>query len=413
MRKPSAEVGTSIAALGAILAGTLLLQMAGTVIGTVVPLRMAVSGQPAFVIGIVASAFSLGFVLGCVGIPSVVRRVGHIRSFTVFAALLAIATLSIVFLPEPWWGLPRFVMGLSAAGYSICIESWISGQASGAQRGRVFSTYQILSRIMVIGSQIGVGYVALQSYEILLVVSMVYSFALIPVALTRARAPETSEALPVDLRSLWVQAPTAVVGCLYVGMVGAPLSNLAPAYGILSGLDQRASIFLTAAIQIGALLLQWPIARLADRIASRQIMLVSIGVVTTASAALILLPQFGAGQNRFWLFGLFAIAGGCSIPLYAVAVAHAYLRMGRDRAVGLSAKLLLLWGIGSAIGPFAAALPMQVLGASGMLVYIVCLSAAVVAFIAVRISTKPLPPLIEGQKSLAGPVTPDAKTVTR
>lgn len=96
------------------------------------------------------------------------------------------------------------------------------------------------------------GYVAIQSHDVFLYASMAFSSALIPVALTRARGPESSEVVSVGLRTLWLQAPAAVVGCLYVGLVGGPLTNVTPAYGILSGLDQRATILLTAGIQLGA-----------------------------------------------------------------------------------------------------------------------------------------------------------------
>jgi MFS family permease len=405
--------GGSVAALGAIVAGALILQVAGTIVNTVVPLQMAIANQPPLLIGLVASAYSLGFLIGCFVNPSLVRRVGHIRGFAVFAALQAVSTLSFPLLPEAWWGLSRLVMGLAAAGHGICIESWISGQANRAQRGRIFGIYQILNRVALIGSQIGVGYVAIQSQDIFLFASMAFSIALIPVALTQAKGPESSEIVSVGLRTLWQQAPAAVVGCLYVGMVGGPLTSVAPAYGILSGLDQRATILLTAGIQIGALLLQWPMSLLADRIASRLIMLVATSIVAVVAAGLTILLEVDPAHGRIWLFGLFALIGGCSIPLYTVAVTHAYFRMGRDQAVGLSAQLLFLWGTGSAIGPLAATLLMQLRGPQGMLIYLGALSVGVAIYIALRISRKPSPSLVEGERGSTAPTIPDIEMTKR
>jgi len=405
--------GGSVAALGAIVTGALVLQVAGTIVNTVVPLQMAIAAQPPLLIGLVASAYSLGFLIGCFVNPSLVRRVGHIRGFAVFAALQAVSTLSLPLLPEAWWGVSRLIMGLAAAGHGICIESWISGQADRAQRARIFGLYQILNRVALIGSQIGVGYVAIRTQDIFLFASMAFSIALIPVALTRARGPESSEIVSVGLRALWQQAPAAVVGCLYVGLVGGPLTSVTPAYGILAGLDQRMTILLTAGIQIGALLLQWPMSLLAERVASRLIMLAAAGLVTVAAAALASLLQFDPDHGRVWLFALFAMIGGCSIPLYTVAVTHAYFRMGRDQAVGLSAQLLFLWGTGSAIGPLAATLLMQVLGPQGMLVYLMVLSAAVAIYIALRISRKPSPPMPEGERATLAPTIPDIEMAKR
>lgn len=405
--------GGSVAALGAIVTGALMLQVAGTIVNTVVPLRMAIANQPPLLIGLVASAYSLGFLLGCFAIPSLVRRIGHIRGFAVFAALQAVSTLSFPLLPEAWWGTSRLVMGLAAAGHGICIESWISGQASGTRRGRIFGVYQILNRVAMIGSQVGVGYVAIQSQDVFLFASMAFSIALIPVALTRARGPESSEVVSVGLRTLWQHAPAAVVGCLYVGLVGGPLTNVVPAYGILSGLDQRTTILLTAGIQMGALLMQWPMSLLADRVASRLIMLIAVSIVAVAAALLVTLLKFDASLSRIWLFGLFALIGGCGIPLYTVAVTHAYFRIGRDQAVGLSAQLLFLWGAGSALGPVAATALMQIMGPQGMLAYIMVLSAAVAIYIALRISRKPSPAFVEGERGASGPTIPDIEMTKR
>lgn len=405
--------GGSVAALGAIVTGALMLQVAGTIVNTVVPLRMAIANQPPLLIGLVASAYSLGFLLGCFAIPSLVRRIGHIRGFAVFAALQAASTLSFPLIPEAWWGASRLAMGLAAAGHGICIESWISGQASGTQRGRIFGVYQILNRVAMIGSQVGVGYLAIQSHDVFLYASMAFSIALIPVALTRARGPESSEVVSVGLRTLWQNAPAAVVGCLYVGLVSGPLTNVVPAYGILSGLDQRTTILLTAGIQMGALLMQWPMSLLADRVASRLIMLIAVSIVAVAAALLVTLLNFDVAQGRIWLFGLFALIGGCSIPLYTVAVTHAYFRIGRDQAVGLSAQLLFLWGAGSALGPIAATSLMQLVGPQGMLAYIMVLSLVVAIYIALRISRKPSPTFVEGERGATAPTIPDIEMTKR
>ena len=405
MDDASAPRTSSVAALGAIVTGALILQMASTIINTVVPLRMALEQQPPLLIGIVGSAYSIGFLFGCFTVPSLIRRIGHIRGFAVFAAIQASLALSFPLLPMEWWGVSRLIMGVAGAGHAICIESWISGQARASHRGRIFGLYQILNRLSLIGSQIGVGYVAFETRDIFLVASAAFSLALIPVGLTRARGPESPEVVSMNLRALWRLAPAAVVGCLYVGLMGGALTNIAPAYGILIGLDQKAAILLTASVQIGALLLQWPMGLLADRLDSRVIMLGATGIVVVAAAAMGAVIHFGTAHDRLWLYGLFTVIGGGSVSLYTVAVAHAYLRMGQDRAVGLSAGLLLLWGIGAAIGPLVATGFMQVTGPHGLLLYLGGLSAATGAYLAMRLLKKP--PAADAERSPRSPVIPE------
>ncbi len=386
---PAEAKTSSVAALGAIVGGALALQIAATIVNTVIPLKMALAQKAPLLIGVVGSAYSVGFLAGCFVIPAFIRRVGHIRAFAVFAALQAAFTLSFALSPIDAWGLSRLGMGFAGAGHAICIESWISGQAKAGQRGRIFGMYQILNRLALIGSQIGTGYVSMQSNDIFLIASAVFSLALIPVGMTRARGPESGEVISVRLNTIWQYAPASVIGCLYVGLMGGALTNVAPAYGILIGLDQKWAILLTAGIQIGALVLQWPLGLLADRVESRIIMLsatISVVLCTLALGAVLL---FALPHSRLWLFGLFALIGAGSMPIYTVAVAHAYFRLGRERALGLSAQLLFLWATGSAIGPLVSASFMQGLGPQGLLIYLGLLSAAAAICLAFRIRLKP------------------------
>ncbi|MDX3809657.1 MFS transporter [Bosea thiooxidans] len=411
---PPAEAKTSsVAALGAIVSGALILQIAATIVNTVIPLKMALAQKAPLLIGLVGSAYSVGFLTGCFVIPAFIRRVGHIRAFAVFAALQAAFTLSFAMTPIDIWGISRLGMGFAGAGHAICIESWISGQAKAGQRGRIFGMYQILNRLALIGSQIGTGYVSMQSNDIFLLASAAFSLALIPVGMTKAKGPESGEVISVRLNTIWQYAPAAFIGCLYVGLMGGALTNVAPAYGILIGLDQKWAILLTAGIQIGALVLQWPLGLLADRVESRIIMLSATASVVLCTLALGGVLWLALPHSRLWLFGLFALIGAGSMPIYTVAVAHAYFRLGRERALGLSAQLLFLWATGSAIGPLVSTAFMQVMGPQGMLVYLGVLSAGAGVYLAFRLRLKPPSADPFAERKLVVPTIPDISPAGR
>ena len=55
---------SSVAALGAIVSGALILQIASTIVNTVVPLKMALEQKAPLLIGLVGSAYSVGFLAG-------------------------------------------------------------------------------------------------------------------------------------------------------------------------------------------------------------------------------------------------------------------------------------------------------------------------------------------------------------
>ncbi|MCA0417694.1 MAG: hypothetical protein LCH80_03110, partial [Proteobacteria bacterium] len=108
-----------------------------------------------------------------------------------------------------------------------------------------------------------------------------------------------------------------------------------------------------------------------------------------------------------WMFGLFALIGAGAMPIYTVAVAHAYFRLGRERALGLSARLLFLWAVGSAIGPLVSAAFMQAVGPNGLLAYLGGLSAAAAGYLAFRLRRNPPSANPFGERKPAPPTIPD------
>ncbi len=378
-------------ALTPIITGALILQVAGTALHTYVPLYMALAEHAPVMIGLVGASYSAGFLVGCFTIPALIRRVGHIRAFAVFAAVQAALAVSLALTPVDFWGVSRFVMGVAAAGHIVCIESWIGGQVEPARRGRVFGLYQTMNRLVLILSQVAVGYLALRMESMFMLVSVAFSLALIPVALTKARSPDTPPLVSVNLGALWRDAPTAVGGCLYVGLVSGALTYVAPAYGIMIGLGRADAILLAAASQFGALVMQWPMGLFADRVDTRNIMLTAVGLACAASAAM-LWAVHDAGPYLQWLMiALFMLVGAGSMPIYSVSVIHAYRHIGRDQAVSLSAGLLFLWAAGASAGPLLASALMQFMGPNGLLTYILGLSVLMLVFLGYRIAKKTSP----------------------
>src|SRR3954453_7426524 len=100
------------------------------------PLRGAAEGFTTIELGLVGTGWAMGFVLGCLTAPIVVRRVGHIRAFSCSAACAAIIIMlnGIMIVPVAWIGL-RLCSGFFLAGSFMVIESWLNERATNANRG--------------------------------------------------------------------------------------------------------------------------------------------------------------------------------------------------------------------------------------------------------------------------------------
>ena len=128
-------------AISALLSAVVLFGLANGLFFTLLGIRMSADGVSTGMIGLVGSAFFAGMLAGTLFCERVIRRVGHIRAFTVFGAVLA-AALMHPLIPEieMWIGL-RFVMGFAMAGYFMIVESWLQYESTSQTRGRTFALY--------------------------------------------------------------------------------------------------------------------------------------------------------------------------------------------------------------------------------------------------------------------------------
>ena len=75
-------------------------------------IKLAEMGVSDVVIGLLNAAFFMGAAMSTIFAQRIVSSVGHIRSFSVFGAVFAIAALSHMMLENLWiWGILRIVLG--------------------------------------------------------------------------------------------------------------------------------------------------------------------------------------------------------------------------------------------------------------------------------------------------------------
>src|SRR5687767_5359969 len=91
----------ALVSVSALLLGAAILLLGNSLVGILMPVRATLEGFATTSIGLIASGYSAGFVVGCLSIPHIVRRVGHIRTFAVMAAIAASVVQLMALLVEP------------------------------------------------------------------------------------------------------------------------------------------------------------------------------------------------------------------------------------------------------------------------------------------------------------------------
>ena len=103
------------------------------------------NGSTDFVIGIINSSFFAGAILSSIFSQKMISTVGHIRSFSVFAAIMVITfLLHSIYLNELFWGMLRLVSGFAYYGLLIILESWLNEKSHNEYRGKTLAMYSIV-----------------------------------------------------------------------------------------------------------------------------------------------------------------------------------------------------------------------------------------------------------------------------
>jgi MFS family permease len=332
---------------------------------TLIPVRASMLAFGNIEIGLLGSAYYLGFALGCVLGSRVIRRVGHIRAFTALTAIAAAVILvhTLTDSPVAWWSL-RSITGFCFAGLYLVIESWLNERAANEQRGMVMGIYTMIVLSVTVVGQIMLTLGDPAQFPLFALTSILISLAAVPLALTASRPPARLVESKLRPAKLLSSSPVGIVGVFLSGVATGAFWSLGPAYVLSTRADASAvAIFMSVAV-LGGALVQWPIGRLSDSVDRRIVVVILCGAGTIAAAALALASIDG----RWTSVALVAIFGASAMPVYAICAAHAFDNIDAEDIVQTSAGLLLANGVGAILGPVAAAAFMGQFGPGGLFV---------------------------------------------
>ncbi len=341
-------MSATFAQIAALLLSAAILLMGNGLQLTLLPLRAQVEAFSTIQIGIIGSAYYIGFAAGCFWGPQLVKRVGHIRTFTAMVAIASAAPLihNIWLSAEVWW-LLRAASGFCLATLFMIIESWINEKATNENRGVVFSVYTIISLTVVTLGQLMINLSTIESFVLFSVASVLVSLAAVPLALSKATAPAQVQTARIRLIYLFRLSPVAVIGALFVGMQQGAFWSLGPVFAERIGLDTLGiTLFMSTAV-LGGAIGQWPLGKLSDRIDRRRV-LVGACVAAAAISLSIRLVYPTLGEGVLLLTLLWGIT---AFPLYSICAAHMNDHVEEGGFVEASSGLLLIFAIGAILGP--------------------------------------------------------------
>ncbi len=363
--------------------GSLLLSVGILLFGhgmhlTLMPLMAEQQGWSTSLNALTTSAYFLGFGAGCVVIPNLLARIGHIRVFGVLVATTTASLLALPLLPyAPAWLILRLVYGIAISGIYLTVESWLNAETTTEYRGTVLAVYSFVTLIAIFGAQLVLQALLIDHLRLVAIAAIFLATAALPIGLTRRAAPPTpaSPRLNVDLLSRASNLPALVNGVL-TGTFWALAPLMIARLGFAAD-----GVARFMAITVGAgMLAVYPLGWLSDRL-GRVAVIGGLGVggVAVTLAFLLFLDR---SEGAVMVYG--AAFGAIVMPLYALSLALANDYADGANFVETGSVVIMANAAGMVLGPIAGGLVLVGSSIAPLLWFWIA------AFVALGFSTLPL-----------------------
>ncbi|MBL10489.1 MAG: hypothetical protein CL402_08255 [Acidiferrobacteraceae bacterium] len=389
--------------LSALMMSITLLMTGNSLFSTLVSLRADAENYGAGMIGVMTSAYFLGFAITTLWVGGLINRVGHIRSFAVFASVSTTISLIFLVIIDPWiWVGLRFIMGMCVSGCFVVTESWLNNRATNQNRGLLLSMYMIIIYLAATAGQQMLRIGDPSQFTIFVLASIVLATAIVPVALTKATFPAPVRKPKINLIRLTHISPTAVAGCLIGGIITSSLWGLGPIHAKSLGftVDQIA-IFMSIFV-VGGLVFQLPVGRLSDYYDRRKV----LWCVTLAALFPSVVLSFGPLITSGLTFISISILGGLVATIYPLSISYANDYLEPDEIISTSAGFVLIFGIGSGLGPIACSALITFAGSYGLFALVTGSLTILTLYISFRMRQRQWVPTHEKEAFVAFPEQP-------
>ena len=368
----------------ALMLGMMLLMVGNGLQGTLIGIRGEIEGFSTIELSIVMSAYFVGFLGASQLVPELIRRVGHVRVFAALASFISAVLIAYPLLTNPiFWSVGRVVIGFCYCGVYITAESWLNNAVDNEKRGQALSLYMIVQMVGIVSAQ---GVLALgnpNGYSLFIIISILVSISFAPILLSISPAPAFERTKLMTLSRLFTSSPLACVGMFLLGGVFSAQFGMSAVFGAQIGLSLSQISLFVASFYIGAMIFQYPIGWVSDKMDRRLLILLISAASATGSAS----AYFAGGYFFALVFAAFLV-GGLTNPLYSLLIAHANDFIEYEDMASAAAGLLFVNGVGAVSGPIIIGYAMNAFGPEIFFVIIALLMATLAIYAGYRLTQR-------------------------
>lgn len=344
--------------------------------GSLLSIRGSDEGFSTMTLSLISMGFYVGYFIGSIAVPTLLKRVGYIR---VFAALVAIASVAAVayamFVDGYSWFTMRVMTGFCFSGIYMITESWLNSQTHNDNRAKVLGIYVIIIFIGMATGQLLLNVGNINGYFLFALASVIISIASVPLLLTSRPAPLIEEStVSLSIWRLFKRSPFGVVSAFFANFINGSIVGMSAIYAKTAGMPTDKIALFVAGAFVGVIILQFPLGYLSDYIDRRKVIVGACAL----SCLVALVAMFTKNTNTLIL--LFALLGGLALPLYAICLAYINDRLKPEEVLPATSALLKIAGMGNMLAPIIVGFVMVQLGVQWFFGTLIVVASFVVVF---------------------------------
>jgi len=375
--------------------------------GNLLGIRTVIEDFNFIATGTMMSGYFVGFFIGATVVPKLVTKVGHIRVFAAFASMASLSSLIHIVFVDPYvWILARFLTGFSMIGIFIIVESWLNDRANNKTRGKVLSLYMFITYVGMALGNLLLNVSNPKDYEPFILISLLFSIALIPILLTKRKPPKFKKNSSIKIKELFKISPFGSVSMFCTGFIFAPIFSLLSVYAITMKLTIFETSLLLVGVMLAGALFQWPIGSLSDKYDRRKIIIgssiaavfFSLSVIFVSGAgnslpnlfieSTVSFNYFSSVLDKTKLFIFIILLSGVTLPLFSLNLALVNDYIPKEKFVAAGGGLNIIFGLGAIAGPVMCSTLMHFLGPNGFFIHILVFLFTIIIFGFYRLSQR-------------------------
>ena len=364
----------------ALFSGYFIIMVAHGFQGNLLGVRSVIEEFNFLATGTIMTGYFVGYFAGANLIPKIVGKVGHIRVFAAFASMASLSILIHAVLVNPLvWTVGRFVTGFSLVSIFIVMESWLNDRANNRTRGQLLSIYMFITLMGLSLGTLLLNFSSPEKYEPFILVSLLLSFALIPILLTKRKAPKFRKLGYIDIRGLYKTSPLGTVSMFCTGIIHSALFSLGAVYAASMNFTIFEISLLLFLVTVFGGIFQWPIGYYSDKSDRRVVIILctffaalfcflSIHASGTSLENMYLASSTGIDKIMFFIY--VSLYAGMAIPMFTLNLAYVNDYISKEKFVAAGGGMQIIFGMGAMSGPLLCSLIMNKFGTNGFFVHL-------------------------------------------